>query len=339
MTAVTCVHCGQPPLPAREVCAAHERRRRSQREYMRRRRARERADRQRTAMRCTFRLGQTECGGQLRADVDRRFGRTVLVCDWCERRKAGLCRDCPRPVAGTIGRALRCAECRRLANNASKARHVARNHDETLARARAAYADPVVRERRNEYKRRWRKANRDKVRAQKRRAALRQPRRVLSYQKRYRAKHAAYLAEQRRMRYRQQHPVPTPVCVVCGRSIPWEPPGRPYRRCDQCVFPCERRRREALRARRQAAAAEAPDVGLPPKPVKVRRPRQPAVRTATGEKCCITPGCSSVVPGRAKKCPACKAVERDLAVTLLAPRARGVRRHGSSTAQQSGRAA
>jgi hypothetical protein len=42
------------------------------------------------------------------------------VCPSCERRRAGLCQRCPRPVAGRKGFALYCddAECRRIVRKA-----------------------------------------------------------------------------------------------------------------------------------------------------------------------------------------------------------------------------
>jgi hypothetical protein len=52
------------------------------------------------------------CQGQVR-EVTDRIGRLHIVCDACERREAGVCAKCPRKVAGTIGQAKYCAECKK----------------------------------------------------------------------------------------------------------------------------------------------------------------------------------------------------------------------------------
>lgn len=51
------------------------------------------------------------CQGQVR-EVTDRLGRLFVVCDACARRKAGVCARCPRKVAGTIGYAKYCADCK-----------------------------------------------------------------------------------------------------------------------------------------------------------------------------------------------------------------------------------
>lgn len=58
--------------------------------------------------------GGRVCGAVLRERI-ARFGQLAWDCPRCERRKAGICADCPRPVVGTVGKAERCAEHRRLA--------------------------------------------------------------------------------------------------------------------------------------------------------------------------------------------------------------------------------
>lgn len=61
---------------------------------------------------CTVkRGGGRPCGGALTFRTDS-LGRLVASCARCTRRAAGVCRDCPRPVAGTVGKADRCAPCR-----------------------------------------------------------------------------------------------------------------------------------------------------------------------------------------------------------------------------------
>lgn len=77
--------------------------------------------------------------------VDRidRLGRLQWECPRCARRKAGLCADCPRTVAGTVGKAERCARCRRLQLRADQTRyrqqnpeHVRRQQRENLRKYR-----------------------------------------------------------------------------------------------------------------------------------------------------------------------------------------------------------
>ncbi len=58
-------------------------------------------------MRCPL----THCRAQMSERVDR-LGRLSWDCPWCARRKAGVCRHCPRLVFGTIGRSHFCVECR-----------------------------------------------------------------------------------------------------------------------------------------------------------------------------------------------------------------------------------
>lgn len=77
-------------------------------------------------MKCTFKLGAgTRCGGSVSFSTDS-LGRLVEHCPRCARRRAGLCADCPRPVDGAIGKALRCAIC--------KKRALKRNHQRWYAR-------------------------------------------------------------------------------------------------------------------------------------------------------------------------------------------------------------
>lgn len=56
------------------------------------------------------------CHGQVR-EVTDRLGRLFLVCDACARRNAGVCARCPRKVAGTIGQAKYCADCKRAVHS------------------------------------------------------------------------------------------------------------------------------------------------------------------------------------------------------------------------------
>lgn len=50
------------------------------------------------------------CGGALVSRIDR-IGRVHFDCPRCERRLAGVCAECPRPVRGRVGRAEFCESC------------------------------------------------------------------------------------------------------------------------------------------------------------------------------------------------------------------------------------
>ena len=63
-------------------------------------------------IRCDVRRARgLPCGGVLVHSIDA-IGRVRWRCEACERRKAGLCRHCPRPGVGQRGKALYCASCR-----------------------------------------------------------------------------------------------------------------------------------------------------------------------------------------------------------------------------------
>lgn len=64
-------------------------------------------------MRCPL----THCRAQLVERVDR-LGRLSWTCPWCVRRKAGVCRHCPRPVDGTPTKAYYCKPCKLKARRA-----------------------------------------------------------------------------------------------------------------------------------------------------------------------------------------------------------------------------
>lgn len=51
------------------------------------------------------------CGAVLREIQDRTLGRITFVCEACERREAGRCAMCPRPVRGKRRRAEFCEGC------------------------------------------------------------------------------------------------------------------------------------------------------------------------------------------------------------------------------------
>lgn len=214
-------------------CAFHHHRREYHREHARRQRQQRLQERNRTAATCQRRHGQGMCGAVLETVV-LAGGRTAVVCPLCERRKRGICRDCPAPVEGRVGTAVRCAVHKECARRVRVAQHRERNKDEIRRRHRQLWREQRRRkderdQRRLEYNRAWRKANRDKIRAQKRSAALRQSPRVLEYMREYRERRRAEYAEQQRQRYYGKRPLRTcltPGCeiVVTGRK----------KKCGQC---------------------------------------------------------------------------------------------------------
>lgn len=291
------------------------------RDYARRQRERQLEAERIGRLRCPKRHGPGVCGALLETVIGA-LGQTLLACPWCDRQRRGLCRDCPAPVNGRVGTALRCAAHQQAARAAQVEASNERHHDARLAGARKYYqANEERRARRNAYKRLYRVTHPEKTRAQKRREALRQPKRVQKYMARYRAKHREHYRERALQRYYEQNPVrPNPVCVDCGVTIPFEPPGRPMRRCDGCVWPGERRRREEVRARRaERAAAPAPTL----RPRRIHRPKH-VKYSAAGERLCLEDGCVAIVTGRAKKCDACKVAARREAHERLAALLEGV---------------
>ncbi len=171
----------------------------------------------------------------------KRRGRPLvdrLTPDQKRRRMAGLCIDCGS--SERRGRSWRCERCKRRAQLEAVRRYNSQHRLERLARAKARYRnDPDLRQRRNEYKREWRRKNRLKVLLQKRRARLAgKPNGYSSrdkyeaYQRAYRARHAERRRALARARYYAQHPVrPEPRCRVCSASLAYEGQGRPPAYC------------------------------------------------------------------------------------------------------------
>lgn len=111
-----------------------------------------------TAGRCE----KPRCRGMLRIASDH-LGNVAVICDWCERKRAGICRDCPSPlVPDTLGRnnSPRCLECavrQRIESSRRFARIQYREHrKKLLARKRAKPRTEADRARQREKSRRWR---------------------------------------------------------------------------------------------------------------------------------------------------------------------------------------
>lgn len=162
-------------------------RRRYARDYARRQHEAEIARRSQGFGTCQRRFGRfAVCGGALTTTV-LRDGRTVTSCPRCERFTAGICRDCPAPVAGQVRKARRCGRCKALAIRASLTKY--RENNRALVNRRAKRAARLHQQRNADYKRLWRAAHPEQVAAQKRRYMLRQPETVYAYQHEYRKTH------------------------------------------------------------------------------------------------------------------------------------------------------
>lgn len=316
-------------------CPFHTHRRVYHRAYAGAKRRRELEQLQLRSQRCPRRAGPGVCGGILETFIESGTGRTRVRCPLCERRRRGVCRDCNAPVYGMVGRAIRCErhaeEARRQAIRASEARH----HDERIAKSRAYYRNnEAVRQRRNEYKRAWRKANPDKVRLQKKRYVERHRAnphsRYNRYHARYRKKFLHHRREVERDRLRAT-PAPrktSPKCTRCGKSTRWKPlprghSGRPWTVCTKCLFPCERRVRLRNR-RRQLQRAKEWEASIPA-PARIKRPPRAPQYGPAKERLCLG-GCGRVLTHRRKKCTKCRDADRAAAELALVPgRGRGHR--------------
>ncbi|MGK2934338.1 MAG: hypothetical protein ACSLFE_03730 [Gemmatimonadaceae bacterium] len=164
-------------------------RRKSSTEYARRRRDRDLAERMRRQTHCPRKAGSGRCGCRIEHFTVGN-GRVVSRCAWCERRKAGICRDCPKPVEGRLLSAIRCATCKPNARRLQIRQSQQRNREEINARARARLRKMPKKKKAEhlEYKRLYRKANPDKVRAQKQRYIARKTPAYVEYHRRYNAR-------------------------------------------------------------------------------------------------------------------------------------------------------
>lgn len=96
-------------------------------------------------MKCTVKIARnTLCGGTIELGTDS-IGRLVESCPGCDRRRAGICRLCPRRVVGTVGKALYCSECRDAQVKVRCARWYHRNLEHARAVRRASAARQLAR--------------------------------------------------------------------------------------------------------------------------------------------------------------------------------------------------
>jgi hypothetical protein len=252
VSGASCPHGERLKRDCRECRRAYDR------GWARRRREAARVEANRSRTTCAVRT----CGGQLREHVDS-LGRLVVSCPTCERREAGICRDCPRPVDGAVGKATRCAECRVAARRRQAAayeKHRDRRH--ARVRERKYWRKPENRTRRRAQQKAWRDANPDKVKQYKRRTALNPTERRRERERWWNSQpeRIAKKREQARRRYYELHPErPKPVCAKCDRRIPWEPKpgghaGRPPKYHMECS-PWKRQRKDYQRQVAQERAA------------------------------------------------------------------------------------
>ncbi len=172
-------------------------RQKSSRESARRKRDRAMTKRRNGLQKCPRRFGlYGKCNARLIHEITRE-GYIRVCCPACDRMTRGICADCPRRVEGNARRARRCAQCKRREHDAAVERHRRKDPKHRRCLQRAAFArqqaDPERRERSLSYKKAWRQANPEKVRAQKRREGLRQSERHVKY-------HAAYRATRKEQR-------------------------------------------------------------------------------------------------------------------------------------------
>lgn len=201
------------------------------------------------------------CRRRLRVqfDTDVITGKLLEVVEQCtcpeSRRLAGICRDCPRPVEGAVGRALRCAACKRAAALEASRRWRERNPDQVEAANKAHNAKRRAAEgraQRREWEREYR--NRPEVkerrRKQRRRIALKHPERKAEQHRRYKERYPERVREQqqraneRRAEAKREYSRlaytkyasgrEVPRCEDCARRIPWSGRGRPHKRCEEC---------------------------------------------------------------------------------------------------------
>lgn len=229
------------------TCAYHAWMRPRARQYAAQQRERKLARRRMSARTCPRRFGRHGvCGAVLEADVVN--GKLVVTCPACERFARGICRDCPRPVAGTVHRARRCAVHTALAAKAGAHKYRRLHRAAVNRKSKLRMRRPELRAHNTELKRAWRQANPDKVRAQKVREAQRaSPRRTAYHANHYTTHRDSELAA-RTARHRGTAPLRTciaPRCqiVVTGRK----------KKCSRCKARDAAAARAMLVARRRAA--------------------------------------------------------------------------------------
>ena len=183
-----------------------------------------------------------------------------LPCGCNERRLAGICLDCPAPVEGRLRVALRCGPCKAQAQLRYSRRYRAR-HPERIQRANRKQDAKRRRHRRQKKAgeeirardRAYRRANRDRINANRRRR-LKDPEareRHLAKRREWKTRNPELVKEiqdranaKRRVDARQyMHDYATkhvgidcepPKCRTCGDAVPYDGRGRPRLDCPAC---------------------------------------------------------------------------------------------------------
>jgi hypothetical protein len=219
------------------------------REHARKQRGAALAAKRMSARTCPRRFGRFGvCGAVLVSETVN--GLLVVRCPACERFARGICRDCPAPVDGTVRKARRCAACKAKALRACTRKYAENHRAEVNRRARKSYRDDAaVRAQRNEYKRAWRAANPEKVKAQKRRESARQSERRAAYHAEYRQTHRVRIANAQRARYHGATKLRT--CITCRRVVVTHR----KKKCTKCKELARQTALAALAPRRRSRAA------------------------------------------------------------------------------------
>lgn len=207
--------------------------------WRRRWRAR-RLDQERRGQRtCPARHGSGRCGGILEHEV-LRDGTTRTICPKCERRLAGICQDCPRPVEGRVGLALRCKDCKRRVRVRYSETYRVRHPDEYRKQQREMRArrnaDPERRAHFLAVKAAWRARNRARMKMYKRKWRLegrpggyRSREQYEAYHRAYRERHRVRYREAARQRAAARRAARGPIICACGcgQQVPWDGRFRP----------------------------------------------------------------------------------------------------------------
>jgi hypothetical protein len=187
-----------------------------------------------------------------RTPLQSRFvdGVTVPFCPTCDLKRRGVCIDCrEQPVYGTVGKALRCAACARLAMHASNDRYKDRN--KATLRRKARRRAVVHREDRIAYKKLYRQSKPQKVAALKKQWYEANREKALEYHRQYREAHRAEIAA--RERARNHGALPPRTCLSCDTVLT----GRP-KKCDPCKQKARADARAAIAARMIPTSTAAP---------------------------------------------------------------------------------
>jgi len=171
--------------------------------------------------------------------------------------------------------------------------------------------DAERRAKKNAYRKAWRLAHPEQVKAWKRREGLKRDTKRLARARKVNARRRVRKSAHMRAMYHAQTPAPAHCCRRCDRAIPWE--GRGFGgNCGRppvvCVFCKAKERPGCLRKEIDDWAARADREG------KVRR--TPIVLLAP--RTCLT--CPTIMTGTRKRCDACLTSDRDAAAQLLAAR-------------------